>query len=265
MRLGAGLVAVVLAGCYTGEGSGEVAVQGYDLDGFTEVALTGAGQLIISEGDFAVSASADDNVLPSLRVAVEDGVLVLGREVDWVDGVRPTVPIEFRVAMPAVEAVRVGGSGTATLGDVAGEALRLRVSGAGEIRTGNVRVAAAEITVSGSGRLQVSRLEADALRCKVSGSGNVSVAGAAENATVEISGSGLYRGRELRSEVAVAKVSGTGKAFVWARQRLAASITGNGRVAYRGAAEVESSIHGNGAITQLESSTEPGTPAAEAP
>ena len=251
MRLGAGLLVIALAGCYTGEGSGEVVVQSYDLDGFTEVALTGAGQLVVSEGDFAVSASADDNVLPSLRVTVEDGVLVLGREVDWVDGVRPTVPIEFRVAMPAVGAVRVAGNGVAAVGDVGGEALRLRVSGSGEIRAGNARVAAADIEVGGSGRVQVSRLQADALRCAVSGSGNVSIAGAAADARIEINGSGLYRGSELRSQTAAVQVRGSGKAFVWAEQRLAASITGNGRVTYRGAAKVESSVQGNGKITQL--------------
>lgn len=266
MRLSLGVgTAIMLAGCYTGEGSGEVVVQRYDLRDFTEVALTGAGQLIVSEGDFAVSASADDNVLPSLRVTVEEGVLVLGRKVDWVDGVRPTVPIEFRVAMPAVQAVRVAGNGAAAVGDVGGEALQLRVSGAGEIRAGNLRVAAADIAVSGSGRVQVSRLQADALRCAVSGSGNVSLAGAAENATIEINGSGLYRGNELLAQVAVVIVRGNGKAFVWAQQRLAVAITGNGRVTYRGAAQVESSVQGNGKVTQLTSTTGSGTPAAEPP
>lgn len=264
-RAALGLLAIVVAGCYTGEGSGEVVVQRYDLRAFTEVALTGAGQLIVSQGDYAVSASADDDVLPSLRVTVEDGVLVLGREVDWVDGVRPTVPIEFRVAMPAVDAVRVAGNGTAAVGDVHGEALRLRVSGAGEVRAGNLRVAEADIDVSGSGGVQVSRLQAGTLRCAVSGSGNVSVAGAAENATIEINGSGLYRGNELHSQNAVVIVRGNGKAFVWAQQRLAVAITGNGRVTYRGAAEVKSSIQGNGKVTQLETATEPGTPAGEAP
>ena len=61
------------------------------------------------------------------------------------------------------------------------------------------------------------------------------------------------------------EVRGSGKAFVWAEQRLAASITGNGRVTYRGAAEVESSVQGNGKITQLTPSTEPGAPADETP
>lgn len=264
-QAGLGLLAIAVAGCYTGEGSGEVVVQRYDPRAFTEVALTGPGQLIVSQGDYAVSASADDNVLPSLRVTVEDGVLVLGRKVDWVDGVRPTVPIEFRVAMPSVRAVRVAGNGTAALGDVRGEALGLRVSGAGEIRAGDLHVAAADIRVSGSGRVQVSRLQADALRCAVSGSGNVSLAGSAENATIEINGSGLYRGNELFSQVVAANVRGSGKAFVWAEKRLAAAIAGNGRVTYRGAAEVESSIQGNGKVTQLTSATEARTPTAEPP
>lgn len=265
MRLGApsaGIVAIALAGCYTGEGSGKVAVETYDVRDFTEVAFTGAGRLVVSEGDYAVSASADDNVLPSLRVVVHDDVLVLGREVDWVDGVRPTVPIEFRVTMPAVRAVRVAGSGEAALGDVAGEELRLRVSGSADIRAGSLRVASAEIGVGGSGGIQVSRLQADALRCEVSGSGNVSVAGAVREAVVEINGSGLYRGSDLHSQAADVQVQGSGQAFVWPERELAASITGNGRVTYRGSPVVKTSIQGNGQVLQREPAV---APPAEAP
>lgn len=265
MRLGAlsaGIAITALAGCYTGEGSGAVAVETYDVRDFTEVAFTGAGRLVVSEGGYAVSASADDNVLPSLRVSVYDDVLVLGREVDWVDGVRPTVPIEFRVTLPALRAVRVAGSGAAALGDVTGDGLSLRVSGSGAIRAGSLRVASAEIGVGGSGGVQVSRLLADVLRCEVSGSGNVSVAGEVREAAIEINGSGLYRGSELRAQAADVKVQGNGQAFVWPERELAASITGNGRVTYRGTPVVKTSVQGNGKVLQWKPST---APPAEAP
>lgn len=261
-RLGAGLALVALAGCYTSEGSGQVVVQAYDLRDFTEVALTSAGRLLVSQGDYAVSTSAEDNVLPSLRVNVRDGVLVFGRDVDWTDGVRPTVPVEFRVSLPAVGAVRVAGSGEAAIGEVAGEALGLRVSGSGGIRAGTLRTASLNIQVSGSGDVQVSALHSDALHCNVSGSGNVSIAGEAEAVTVEVNGAGLYRGRALRSAVADVTVRGSGKAFVWAQGKLAASITGSGRVTYRGAPVVQASTQGNGQVVPL-TAWAPRPPAAE--
>lgn len=250
-RLGAAFALVALAGCYTGEGSGQVTVQTYPLRDFAEVALTSAGRLLVSQGDYAVSATAEDNVLPSLRVEIHDGVLVLGRDVDWTDGVRPTVPVEFRVSLPAARAVRVAGSGEAAIGDVTGEALGLRVSGSGAIRAGTLRTASLDIAVSGSGDVQVSALHSRALRCNVSGSGGVSIAGEAEAVTIEVNGVGLYRGLELRSAVVDVAVRGNGKALVWAEKKLAASITGNGRVTYRGAPVVEASTQGNGQVVPL--------------
>lgn len=263
MRLGAALGLAALVGCYASEGSGHVVVRTYDLRGFAEIALTGAGRLLVSEGDYAVSASAEDDVLPSLRVELHDDVLVLGRHVDWTDGVRPTVPVEFRVSLPAARAVRVTGSGEAVIGDVTGEALRLQVSGSGDIRAGALRATSVDIEVSGSGDAQVSALRSGELRCAVNGSGNVSIAGEAEAVTVEVNGTGLYRGSALRSAVAQVAVRGSGKAFVWAEEKLAASITGNGRVTYRGAPVVQASTQGDGRVVPLTASAS-APPAAEA-
>lgn len=250
-RCGAWLAGMALAGCYSSEGSGNVAIETYDARGFSEVALTGAGRAVIAQGDYAVSVSAEDDVLPSVRVEVRGDTLVLGREVDWADGVRPTVPIEFRVVLPSLAAVRVSGSGEASVGDTGGPALRLAVSGAGRIHAGKVQAEAVAIDASGSGDVLVADLRAQSLRCGISGSGEVSAAGSAADVVLTISGSGLFRGSDLRAAAADATVRGSGKAFVWAERKLAAAVSGAGRVRYRGEPAVESSVQGSGQVLPL--------------
>ena len=250
-RCGGALALMALAGCYSSEGSGNVAIETHDVRGFTEVAVTGAGRAIIAQGDYAVAVSAEDDVLPSVRVEVRGDVLVLGRDVDWAGGVRPTVPIEFRVVLPSLGAVRVSGSGEASVGDTRGEALRLVASGSGSIRTGKVEAAALEIDVSGSGDVLVADMLAQTLRCGVSGSGEVTAKGSADRLALAVSGAGLYRGSGVRSLAAEATVRGSGTAFVWAERNLLASVAGAGRVHYRGEPAVESSVQGSGEVLPL--------------
>ena len=250
-QISAAIALLALAGCYSSEGSGNVAVETHAVRGFTEVALTGAGRAIITAGEYAVSVSAEDDVLPSVRVEMRGDTLVLGREVDWADGVRPTVPIEFRVALPALAAVRVSGSGEASVGDVTGQTLRLDVSGSGKLHTGNVQAQTVEIEASGAGDVLVADLEAQVLRCEISGSGKVSAAGRAESVALTVSGAGLYRGRALRSATADVTVRGSGKALVWPERALKATVSGSGRVRYRGEPAVESSARGSGEVLPL--------------
>ena len=169
-RIPLALLALTLAGCYTGEGSGRVAVERYDVGEFTEVVLSGDGKVIIAPGEHAVSVSAEDDVLPSLRVVADGKTLVLQREVDWIDGIRPTVPIEFRVTVPVLEGVRVSGSAVATIRGVAfGDEVQLAGSGAASIDAAPVVCGRLVAEVDGAGEIVVSGVEAATFRGAVGG------------------------------------------------------------------------------------------------
>lgn len=248
---------LLLAGCFANEGSGTVVVETFDHRDFTEVALTGAGRLVVTGGDFAVAVSAEDDVMPSVRVTRKGRRLVLGRNIDWFDGVRPTVPVEYRVALPAAEAVRVSGSGEATIGGLAGPALRLVVSGAGDIRAGRLDIDDLTLSVDGAGGIVVAEAAARTINGEISGAGNISVGGEAERLELDVSGAGVFRGGETRLESARAQVTGAGKAFVWARTRLRARVTGAGQVSYRGSPEVDASTHGAGRVSAVDDAAAP--------
>ena len=234
-RIAPVLLALILAGCYAGEGSGRVVVERFDVGEFTEVVLSGDGRVIIGPGEYAVSVSAEDDVMPSLSVAADGRTLVLQREVDWIDGVRPTVPIEFRVTLPMLEGVRVSGSAVATIRAVPfGDEATLATSGAASIDAAAVDDGRLIAEVDGAGAILVSGLSATTFRAAVGGSGRITALGEADEVAVDVSGSGLYRGSGLRGTSVRVEAGGAGQAFVWAEHRLDAVVGAEGRVVYRG-------------------------------
>lgn len=251
VRMALALLAVCVgcSGCYSGEGSGQVALATYPVERFEKVVLNGEGGVTITPGEYAVSVSAEDDVLPSIRVERTGDALLLRREVDWIDGVRATVPIEFRVSMPTVGAVAVSGSGAVAIRGMksAGE-LTLSVSGSGAIDAADVESALLAIEASGAGRISATAIQTRELACDISDSGRVAVAGAARQASVEISGAGLFRGSHLRTSSARAEVRGSGQAFLWADERLEVQVKDAGRVTYRGNPAIESTVARDGQL-----------------
>lgn len=259
-RIALALLAMILAGCYTGEGSGRVVVERFNVGEFTEVVVSGDGKVIIAAGEHAVSVSAEDDIVPSLNVVAYGKTLVLQREVDWIDGIRPTVPIEFRVTMPVLEAVRVSGSAAATIRGVAfGAEATLASSGAASIDAAPVDCGHLVAEVDGAGEILVSGVTATTFRGVVGGSGRITVTGEAEEVDVDVNGSGLYRGSDLRGASTRVEVSGVGQAFVWAERRLDAEVGGEGRIVYRGDPVIESRVREDDRIVAMD----PATPAAD--
>ena len=248
----AGLAAIVLAGCFGNDAGGVVALRQHPVAApFTAVSLNGEGEVTIAPGEHALAISAEADVLPSVRVEVVGETLVLGRNVDWFDGLRTTVPIQFQVAMPRLEAVAVAGAGSALVRGFAGEAMRLAVSGAGQAEAVGVEVVRLVVAAEGAGTMQLAGVRAEALRCVLRGSARVTASGAVDRAAVDISGGGLFRGAALRAEEVAVDVTGAGQAFVWAEQRLEANVAGIGRIHYRGSPAIAQSLQRQGQLLPL--------------
>ncbi|MDE0036322.1 MAG: DUF2807 domain-containing protein [Gammaproteobacteria bacterium] len=253
-RIPLAVLALILAGCYTGEGSGRVVVERFDVGEFTEVVLSGDGRVIIAPGEHAVSVSAEDDIVPSLNVVVDGKRLVLQREVDWIDGIRPTVPIQFRVTMPMLEGVRVSGSAIATVRGVpfADEAT-LATSGVASIDAAPVVCGHLVAEVDGAGEMLVSGVAGATFRGAVGGLGRITALGEVDEVEVVVTGSGLFRGSGLLGASIRAEVGGVGQAFVWAERRLDADVGGDGRLVYRGDPVVEGRVGEDDRITRMES------------
>ena len=239
------------AGCYTGEGSGEVALKSYDVAAFSGIALSSDGTVTVLPGDFAVTASAEDNILPTLRLQTRDDMLVVWRDVDWIDGIRPTVPIRVTVTVPQLATVAVSGSGRVVVRGVGSPVVGYAVSGAGALDLVDVPATRVRIDVAGSGTVSASGIRAKEFAAELRGAARAVVAGTADVATVEVSGSVLYRGAHLRAREVVAEVDGAAQAFVWADEMLKGRVGGIARLGYRGNPALEVAIQRDGRVSAV--------------
>ena len=250
--LGALALALPLVGCYGGDASGVVAVRHYAVRDFTALAVSSDGMVRVVPGEFAVSVSGETNVLPTVRVERHGDTLVLARAVDWIDGVRPTVSIEYRVSMPTLRRLQVSGPGTvAVRGMQSSSGLKLEATGSGEIRAWDVAAEEIELTATAAGAVSMANVRASRVRCSIRGSSRVLMDGAAATLVLEASGSGLYRGSYLRAATVKATLNGAGQALVWAQEKLEAQVGGRGRLRYRGAPVVASTVARGGTVQPL--------------
>ena len=250
-RLGAAALVVLLAGCYTGEGSGELAYRAYAVDAFSRISLAGALEVDVVEGDFRVVASAEDNILPTVVVRVRDGTLLLGRDVDWIDGIRPTLPARVTVFAPELGGLSVAGNGHATVRGVGATAVRFAVSGSGGLALADVPAEVVEIDLEGSATLSATGIDATAVALAMQDSSQAVVAGRTQALHVDVSGSVVHRGIDLLAVRATVDVDGAAQAFVWVQEALVARVGGVGRLAYRGEPSVEQTIRREGRLLPL--------------
>jgi hypothetical protein len=110
-----------------------------------------------------------------------------------------------------------------------------------------------EVVISGAGTIASENVTVDSLNAIVSGTGNITLAGNADQQTIDLSGSGNYQGRELLSREAVVTIGGTGNAVVNTTDTLNATISGTGFVQYLGSPQVIENVSGVGGVTPASS------------
>ena len=210
-------------------GSGQVATQDHLVAGFFGVSLS-IGSLYVEQGPRdELRIVAEDNLIPYLRTDVIGGSLVLSVQPHV--SLRPTRPIEFYLATPALREVSISGSGNVVWPGATVDRLALGISG--------------------SGTIELFDLVANWLDATISGSGHIRVSGRVIDQRISISGSGSYGADDLSSATAAVQISGSGSATVWVGDSLVADISGSGSVYYYGNPIVAGTISGSGRIIPL--------------
>jgi hypothetical protein len=229
------LVALLPVSCSINaiEGSGIVTSEQRDVSGFSGVALSNMGLVVLTQGDEeGLRVTADDNLMEYIVTEVRNGTLHIGLKRGAAMAVlRPTAPIRFDIDFK----------------DLTG----LAVTGSGSFEIGTLDTPSLEIAVGGSGDVGIDRLVTQQLTTAISGSGVVVVGGETRTNSIAISGSGEFHGRDLDAEAVAAGISGSGVVIVTATERLDVDISGNGTVRYFGSPQVTRSITGNGTIEAL--------------
>ncbi|MFZ4876675.1 head GIN domain-containing protein [Janthinobacterium sp. Mn2066] len=195
------------------KGSGKLQKQTREVGSFNGVALNVPGHVELRIGNTeSITIEADDNILPLVDTAVENGTLRIRPSKRNTNFYATTLNIVIQTRH--VERVSVGGSGSIDATGLRGDRLRFDVGGSGTINARDVDSRNVSINIGGSGSFQVSG-KTDQFTASIGGSGNIQA------------------GRLAAREVQVS-IGGSGEAQVWAKEDLNISIGGSGEVSYYG-------------------------------
>lgn len=148
------------------KGSGTSKTEQRNVSGFKEIEANGAVNLEVdaSQSNFNVMVEADDNLLQFIKTEVSGDKLKIYSE----GKISPTVKLNVKISMPALQALDINGASSANVTNVKTDSLDLKANGASEII---VSGEAQELQSDANG---ASKINADNLR--------------AENADVEANG-----------------------------------------------------------------------------
>ena len=203
------------------------------LDTFTEVEVSGAGTLILTQGAaVSLSIEAPQEVLRDLDTKVEGGVLKMGPRSD-----RPTVhPWPGKEDITYHLSVR--------------DLSRVDLRGATDVRSKNT-LTPARLEISGAGSHDVNlQVESGALRLDMQGSGRVTVAGTSDTLHFVSKGSARLHATGLSCRAASVDCNGSSRVEIGDSQELAVRIAGNAEVSYTGDPMLSTAIYGSGKVTR---------------
>jgi hypothetical protein len=186
-------------------GSGVVATESRDAAGFSEVWLSGSGEVVVERtGSESVTVEAEDNILPLLEARVAGARLTLGTKSNV--NIQPTRPIRFHVTVKDLTALGVSGSGKFRAEGIDTQRLSADIAGSGSATLAG-KADDVRLSVSGSGDYDAARLATRTASVSISGSGSATV-NATDHVEAHISGSGSVR--YLGSPTVAKHVSGSG-------------------------------------------------------
>ncbi len=187
-------------------GSGKLQTEKRDLTGFTAIESTGAADVEASIGPAtSVTVTTDDNVLPAIETKLDGQTLRIGTNQSYTT----KLGVKVKITAPALAAV----------------------------------------TLSGSGSASVNGLTNTKFRADLSGSGGASLTGTVSQVDLHLVGSGSVSAPSLVAKSVRVEVTGSGSAAVSATDSLEATVTGSGSITYGGhPASVSKTVTGSGSI-----------------
>lgn len=215
-------------------GSGKVITTTRELSSFDSISISYPVEVLIQQGKSGlIKIEAEDNLIPQLSTAVDDGTLRINNKIsDWTDRVRPTKQVRLTITVKDLK--------------------ELDFSSAGGIRIEKLTTDSLSVRISGAGQLVIDELQASTLECSLSGAGGVSANGAADHLVLRLSGVGSFDGTSLTALDADVRLSGVGSATVNVKDDLTAQVSGLGSVRYYGDPQVHPKVSGLGSVNKVE-------------
>jgi Putative auto-transporter adhesin, head GIN domain len=192
---------------------------------FTKVEVSGAGSLIITQGDEErLGVTAGEYVIGSVISEVKDGTLRL-------DARHQLGDISYAVQVKTLEAVTLSGDGRFDIPQpLKFDELSIEVNG----------IAHGELNLDG-----------EQLSVEINGAVALELAGQVKGQEVVIYGAADYEAPDLKSEEVSVVINGAGNVTVAPSKSLDVTIRGGGVVQYVGSPTIEQKITGGGRVEPL--------------
>lgn len=220
----AGVVAPSVEEPVTANERGEVR----DVSDFQEVALEGAGTLVIEQGDTeSLTIDAQPKVVRRIETEVRDGKLTIRPDRSF----KTREPITYYLSVKQLTAIELAGAGRVEAAQLSSD--RLRIDG------------------SGAGAVAIDSLSADTIDVTVAGNVRAEIAGTVDSQTVTASGAATYAAADLASRLASVTASGAAQVTVNVSKSLDAHVSAAARVEYIGDPAVTEDLSGVGSLTNV--------------
>mgnify|MGYP003583111246 CR=1 FL=1 len=218
---------LALSGCSLMIPVGPMTSEERDIGDVSHVVLETSGDLVVSEGEPALTVRAPEGMLDRLTSDVSDDTLVLDTTPGFTMGM---ADVRYDLTLPQLERLELNGSGD----------VEATVSADGTV----------QLDIEGSGDVDWSGLAADRVEVRISGSGNVTLTGSAAELSIDLEGSGNVDTEQLEAQDAVVNLSGSGEVDVSASASLSVDLSGSGRVTYSGDPSTDVRVSGSGDVVR---------------
>jgi hypothetical protein len=199
--------------------------------GVTSVVLDGPINLTLRQGAKPyLAVRAEARLLPNIGTAVDGPALRIAPRGMLL---RPRQPIDVTLTLPALTALRVGGSGATTMTGFGGPRIVLALDGSGNLRAEG-RYATAAITLHGSGALAYAGGAADSIALDAVGSSDATLSGTVRDLHATLVGAGRVDAGALRADDLTVVQQGSGTGRFDARRSASVTLAGSGDVVVAG-------------------------------
>jgi hypothetical protein len=168
-------------------GSGVIATESREVQGFHEVSLSGVGALTIEHGDQeSLIIEGEDNILAIIETKVVGNRLTIG--FNRPATVIPTKPLRYRLTVINLNGIDLSGAGSIVAYGIKTDRLEVTISGAGSLTIAG-EADHQDVLLSGLGGYNAEGLITYTALVEVSGAGTAKVQ-VAEHLEVNVSGAG---------------------------------------------------------------------------
>ena len=214
--------------CINGEGA--IITQTISIESFTGVNLSGAHNIIISQGAVQkVEVTGNANIIDKLETNIIGDIWQCKLKDDCYNHYELTV----HITIPTLTSVKISGSGNISVNDFDNQ--------------GNLFA-----EIAGSGNISLKEFNGcQNFTANIIGSGHISGTenfDDLENLTINIIGSGNFNGFPVETKNCTIIIEGSGNCFVYVEDFLDVNIIGSGSVFYKGTPAINVNISGSGSV-----------------